>query len=110
VVLQDHHRIQIIHLAAAVHVTETEIQCVVADYAGVVLQHDHGIHIVHFPAAIHIAKRTLRIVHQNVIFAIGVKILVLALSALGLSNMWWAVFADVGVCVIAILNSMRALR
>lgn len=62
------------------------------------------------PAAIRIAKRTLKIVQQNVIFAIGVKILVLILSALGLSTMWWAVFADVGVCVLAILNSMRALK
>ena len=62
------------------------------------------------PEAIRIARRTLSIVHQNVAFAIGVKVLVLILSALGLSNMWWAVFADVGVCVIAILNSMRALK
>ena len=62
------------------------------------------------PAAIRIAKRTLTIVQQNVIFAIGIKILVLILSALGLSTMWWAVFADVGVCVLAILNSMRALK
>jgi len=60
--------------------------------------------------AIRIARNTLRIVHQNVVFAIGVKVLVLLLSALGLSNMWWAVFADVGVCVLAILNSMRALK
>lgn len=62
------------------------------------------------PAAIRIAKGTMAIVRQNVIFAIGVKVLVLILSALGKSTMWWAVFADVGVCVIAILNSMRALR
>lgn len=65
--------------------------------------------ISRLPLAIRIAKRTLAIVHQNVVFAIGVKVLVLLLSALGISNMWWAVFADVGVCVIAILNSMRAL-
>ena len=62
------------------------------------------------PIAIRIARRTLSIVHQNVVFAIGVKVLVLLLSALGLSSMWWAVFADVGVCVIAILNAMRALN
>lgn len=59
--------------------------------------------------AIRIARHTLTIVHQNVVFAIGVKVLVLLLSAIGRSSMWWAVFADVGVCVIAILNSMRAL-
>ena len=57
-----------------------------------------------------IARRTLRIVRQNVVFAIGVKLIVLALGALGLATMWEAVFADVGVAVIAILNSMRVLR
>lgn len=62
------------------------------------------------PAAIRIARGTMRIVHQNIVFALGVKIVVLLLSALGYSNMWWAIFADVGVCVLAILNSMRALR
>jgi len=62
------------------------------------------------PAAIRIAKGTLSIVRQNIVFALGVKVLVLLLSALGYSNMWWAIFADVGVCVIAVLNSMRALR
>ena len=62
------------------------------------------------PAAIRIAKRTMAIVRQNIVFALGVKALVLILSALGYSNMWWAIFADVGVCVIAIINSMRALR
>ncbi len=62
------------------------------------------------PAAIRIAKRTMTIVRQNIVFALGVKILVLILSALGYSNMWWAIFADVGVCVLAILNSMRALQ
>lgn len=62
------------------------------------------------PAAIRIARGTMRIVHQNIVFALGVKLVVLFLSALGRSNMWWAIFADVGVCVLAILNSMRALR
>ena len=62
------------------------------------------------PAAIRIAKGTMTIVRQNIVFALGIKVLVLILSALGLSNMWWAIFADVGVCVIAILNSMRALK
>lgn len=62
------------------------------------------------PAAIRIAKGTMAIVRQNIIFALGVKALVLILSALGYSNMWWAIFADVGVCVLAVLNSMRALR
>lgn len=60
--------------------------------------------------AIRISKKTLSIVKQNIVFAIGVKVLVLLLSALGLANMWWAVFADVGVAFIAILNAMRALK
>ena len=62
------------------------------------------------PTAIRIARGTMRIVRQNIVFALGVKVLVLLLSALGYSNMWMAIFADVGVCVLAILNSMRALR
>lgn len=60
--------------------------------------------------AIRIARRTRRIVRQNIIFALVVKALVLLLGALGWANMWEAVFADVGVSVIAILNAMRALR
>jgi len=60
--------------------------------------------------AMRIARRTLSIANQNVIFAIGVKVLVLILAALGLATMWMAVFADVGVTVIAVLNAMRALR
>lgn len=60
--------------------------------------------------AIKISKRTMKIVKQNIIFAIAIKILVLILSAFGLSTMWEAVFADVGVSVIAIINSLRALK
>ena len=60
--------------------------------------------------AIRIAKKTLRIVKQNIWFAIIVKLIVLVLSAFGISTMWEAVFADVGVALIAILNSMRALK
>lgn len=60
--------------------------------------------------AIKISKKTLKIAKQNAYFAIGVKIIVLILSALGLTNMWAAIFADVGVTVLAILNSFRAMR
>ncbi len=60
--------------------------------------------------AIRIARKTLAIVKQNIIFALGVKLLVLALGAMGKANMWAAVFADVGVSVIAILNATRALK
>lgn len=60
--------------------------------------------------AIKISKRTIMIANQNMIFAIGVKILVLILAALGITSMWAAIFADVGVTVLAILNSLRALE
>ena len=60
--------------------------------------------------AIRIARRTLGIARQNVVFAIGVKVAVLILAAFGIATMWLAVFADVGVTVLAVLNAMRALR
>lgn len=60
--------------------------------------------------AVQIARKTLSIAMQNVVFAIGVKVLVLLLAAVGLATMWMAVFADVGVMVLAVLNAMRALR
>lgn len=59
---------------------------------------------------VRIARKTLQIVKQNIVFALAVKALVLILGALGLANMWEAVFADVGVAVLAILNSMRTLK
>ena len=62
------------------------------------------------PLAIRTARRTMRIVWENIIFALGVKALILVLGAVGIAGMWLAVFGDVGVLVIAILNSMRALR
>ena len=62
------------------------------------------------PLAVHIARRTIRIAHQNVAFAIGVKVAVLLLATVGLGTMWMAVFADVGVTVLAVLNAMRALK
>lgn len=60
--------------------------------------------------AIKISKKTLRIANQNIVFAIGIKVAILALSALGYASMWAAVFADVGVAMLAILNSFRALQ
>ena len=60
--------------------------------------------------AIKVSKTTLKIVRQNIIFALGVKFTVLALGALGYTDMWEAVFADVGVSVIAVLNAMRAMN
>ncbi len=61
-------------------------------------------------SAIRIARRTLAIARQNIVFAIGIKVLVLVLATLGLATMWMAVFADVGVTVLAVLNAMRALQ
>lgn len=60
--------------------------------------------------AIRLARKTMNIVKQNVVFALGIKFLVLILSAFGFSNMWVAVFADVEVAFIAILNAMRGLK
>ncbi len=62
------------------------------------------------PTVMRIAAKTMRIVRENIVFALAVKLAVLILGALGIANMWLAVFADVGVAVLAILNSMRALR
>ena len=61
-------------------------------------------------AVVQIARKTIRIANENIVFALGVKILVLILGATGYANMWAAVFADVGVSVIAILNAIRAMR
>ena len=59
--------------------------------------------------AIKISRKCLRIVYENIIFAIGIKLICLALGAVGLANMWLAIFADVGVMIIAVLNAIRAL-
>ena len=59
--------------------------------------------------AIHIARKTMKIVWQNITFALGVKVVILALAALGIANMWIAVFGDVGVACLAIANAMRCL-
>lgn len=74
--------------------------------ADVVLMHDN---LLRLPQAIRLSRRTMRIVKENIVFALLVKIGVLILSAFGFANMWAAVFADVGVAVLAILNALRAL-
>ncbi len=74
--------------------------------ADVVLMDDDPLKIA---KAIRIARRCINIVYQNMYFAIGIKVLCLALGALGIANMWMAIFADVGVMVIAVLNAIRAL-
>lgn len=75
--------------------------------ADIVLMDDN---LQKIPLAIKISKKTMRIVKQNIVFSISIKFLVMVLSVLGYANMWAAVFADVGVSVIAILNAMRAFR
>ena len=60
--------------------------------------------------AMKISRKCLRIVHENIVFAIGIKVLCLLLGALGIANMWMAIFADVGVMIIAVLNAIRCLR
>lgn len=75
--------------------------------ADVVLMDDKPSNIAR---AIRVARKTMRIVWQNIVFAIGVKVLILVLAALGIAGMWLAVFGDVGVAVLAILNAMRAMQ
>lgn len=75
--------------------------------ADIVLMDDRPTNIA---KAIHVARKTMSIVRQNIVFALAVKFLVLILAAVGVANMWLAVFADVGVAVLAILNAMRAMN
>lgn len=74
--------------------------------ADVVLMNDEPMSI---PTAVSISKKTMRIVKENIVFALGIKLLVMLFGAIGMADMWVAVFADVGVSIIAILNSLRAM-
>ncbi len=75
--------------------------------ADIVLMNDN---IQNLPLAVRIARKTRRIVMENIMFALGVKLAVLVLTLFNIGNMWAAVFADVGVSVIAIINAMRCMR
>ena len=75
--------------------------------ADVVLMDDNPLRIAE---AVALSRRTMRIVMQNIVFAIGIKAAMLLLGAFGIADMWEAVFADVGVTVLAVLNSLRAMR
>lgn len=77
------------------------------DYADMILMDDQPSKIA---LAIQNARKTMRIVNQNVCFSIGIKVFVLALSALGFANMQYAIFADVGVMILAVLNSLRTIK
>ena len=78
-----------------------------ATEADVVLMDDDPLKIA---KAIKISRKCIRIVHENIVFSLGVKLLCLLLVALGFANMWMGIFADVGVMVLAVLNAIRALR
>ncbi len=82
-------------------------QKMVIEAADVIIMDDKPSKIL---KAIMVATKTRRIVFQNIVFALGIKFAVMLLGAFGLANMWIAVFADVGVSVIAILNAMRTLK
>jgi len=71
-----------------------------------VLMDDNPLKIV---KAIKISRKCMKIVYQNIIFSIGIKVICLILGALGIANMWLAIFADVGVMVLAVLNAIRVL-
>ena len=75
--------------------------------ADIVIMNDEPSKII---TAIKLARKTIKIANQNMLVAFGVKVLALILSALGIADMWMAVFADVGVTIIAVLNSFRALK
>ena len=79
----------------------------VIEAADVVLMDDKPSKIAQ---AMRVARKTMRIVWENIVFALGVKLLILVLAAFGIANMWLAVFGDVGVAMIAILNAMRCMR
>ena len=75
--------------------------------ADVVLMDDDPLKIA---KAIKISRKCIGIVRQNIVFALGIKFACLALGAVGIANMWFAIFADVGVMIIAVLNAIRALN
>ena len=75
--------------------------------ADIVIMNDEPSAIINL---VRIAKKTLSIVRQNIVFSLVIKIGCLLLTAMGYTNMWWAIFADVGVMVLAVLNATRALK
>ena len=90
----------------ALGMIETRGLVAAIEAADVVLMDDDPLKI---GKAIRIAKKCMRIVYENIYFAIGVKLICLVLGALGIANMWIAIFADVGVMVLAVLNAIRTL-
>ena len=85
----------------------TELSDAAIEAADVVIMDDDPLGVI---KAIKIGKKCMRIAYENIYFAIGIKVIVLILSAFGLTNMWLAVFADVGVMILAVLNAIRTLH
>ena len=90
----------------ALGMVETRGLVAAIEAADIVLMDDDPLKI---SKAIKIARKCIRIVYENIYFAIGIKVLCLILGAIGIANMWMAIFADVGVMIIAVLNAIRAL-
>ena len=90
----------------ALGMVETRGLTAAIEAADIVLMDDDPLKI---SKAIKIARKCIRIVYENIYFAIGIKILCLILGALGIANMWVAIFADVGVMILAVLNAIRTL-
>ena len=90
----------------ALGMIETRGLVAAIEAADIVLMDDDPLKI---SKAIKIARKCIRIVYENIYFAIGIKVLCLILGAIGIANMWMAIFADVGVMIIAVLNAIRAL-
>ena len=91
----------------ALGMVETQGLTAAIEAADIVLMTDE---LSKIDEAIIISEKTMRIAKQNIVFAIGIKIIVMLLGTVGIANMWMAVFADVGVSLIAVLNSMRILK
>ena len=100
---------EVLHVGQTIKALEKEFSKAVEaiEAADVVIMTDEPSRIA---LAMQISRKTLASVKQNIVFAIGVKVFVLLLAAVGIANMWLAVFADVGVAVLAILNAMLAMK
>ena len=90
----------------ALGMVETRGLTAAIEAADIVLMDDDPLKI---SKAIHISRKCIHIVYENIYFAIGIKVLFLLLGAIGIANMWMAIFADVGVMILAVLNAIRAL-
>ena len=84
-----------------------KIADIAIEAADIVLMDDNPLKLID---AIKLSKKCIKIVYQNIILALGIKLICLALGAIGLTNMWTAIFADVGVMIVAVLNSIRAMK